>query len=283
MTPLTAAAVTGVPALTLAEAVRFHVRPGIRVYLGNFGAQLFSVGHEMIRQRVTGVDAVIASGGLLLDQLLGAGVLSSATFGHCWSPVGPAPAWNFRRAAESGESTVELHEMSLGLLSSALTAGAHGVPFMPVADLPGTGYVDEDWTGGLLGTADGTFGSARVVRAENPDVAFVHVDVVDRDGNGRVRGPLGEVLLAAQAARKVVLVAEEVMASAEVRALGVTIPGVLVDAYVHLPGAVAPDGAIGRYDRDVEAYERYADRSRSAEGFRAWLAEEVFAGAEVIS
>ncbi len=262
--------------LSLTDAVRSYVRHGTRVYLGNFGSQLFSVGHELIRQQVRGVHAVIASGGLLLDQLLGAGVLASATFGHCWSPVGPTPAWNFRRAAEAGEGAVELHEMSLGLFNGALTAGAYGVPFMPVADLPGTGYTDEDWTGGLLAMVDSPFGAARVVRAENPDVAFVHVDVVDRDGNGHIRGPLGEVLLAAQAAGTVVLVAEEVVSPAEVCALGVTIPGVLVDAYVHLPGAVAPDGAVGRYDRDVEAYERYAHRSRSPEGFRAWLADEIF-------
>jgi glutaconate CoA-transferase subunit A len=180
---------------------------------------------------------------------------------------------------ESGENTVELHEMSLGLFSGALTAGAHGVPFMPVADLPGTGYTDEDWTGGLLGFVDSPFGSSRVVRAENPDIAFIHVDVVDEDGNGHVRGPLGEVLLAAQASAKVVLVAEEVVNSTEVRASGVTIPGVLVDAYVRLPGAVAPDGTVGRYGRDVEAYERYAERSRTPEGFRAWLADEVLTSA----
>lgn len=259
--------------LTLSEAVRAHVPHGVKVYLGNFGAQLFSVGHELIRQRVRDVDALIGSGGLLLDQLLGAGVLRSATFGHCWSPVGPAPAWNFRRAAEAGDRTVTLHEVSLGLFSAALTAGAHGVPFMPVAGLSGTGYADEDWTGGLLGQADSPFGSCPVVRAENPDVAFLHVDLVDEDGNGHIRGPLGEVLLAAQAARAVVLVAEEVADPAEVRRAGVTVPGVLVDAYVHQPGAVAPDGAIGRYDRDVESYERYAERTRTPEGFHAWLAE----------
>jgi glutaconate CoA-transferase, subunit A len=268
--------------LTLADAVRAHVQDGTRVYLGNFGSQLFSVGHELIRQRLRGLHAVIASGGLLLDQLLGAGVLASATFGHCWSPVGPAPAWNFRRAAEAGDDSVELHEVSLGLFSAALTAGAYGVPFMPVADLPGTGYTDEDWTNGLLATADSPFGSTRVIRAENPEVAFIHADVADQDGNGHIRGPLGEVLLAAQASGKVVLVTEEIVSGEEVRALGVTVPGVLVDAVVHLPGAVAPDGAIGRYDRDVEAYERYAERSRSPEGFRAWLDEEVF-GAGVMA
>jgi glutaconate CoA-transferase, subunit A len=264
-----------VTVVSLADAVRTHVRPGTRVYIGNFGAQLFSVGHEMIRQGVRDLDAVIASGGLLLDQLLGAGSLRSATFGHCWSPVGPAPAWNFRRMTESGENTVELHEMSLGLFSSALTAGAHGVPFQPVTGLPGTGYADEDWTGGLMATVDSPFGSTQVVRAERPDVAFIHVDIVDDAGNGHIRGPLGEVLLAAQAAERVVLVAEDIVSAEQVRARGVTIPGVLVDSYARVPGAVAPDGAVGRYERDVAAYERYAERSRTPEGFRAWLAETV--------
>jgi len=264
-----------VKALTLEVAVSSYVEPGARVYLGNFGAQLFCVGHELIRQRVRDLDAVIASGGLLMDQLLGAGVLRSATYGHCWSPVGPAPAWNFRRAAEAGERTVAMHEMSLGLLTAALTAGAWGVPFMPVPDLPGTGYIDEDWPAGRLAVAQSAFGNARVVRAEVPDVAFVHVDQVDEDGNGVVRGPVGEAVVAAQAARRLVLVAEEVRPARDMWKAGITIPGLLVSAYVHRPGAVAPDGAIGRYDRDVTAYRRYSERSFTAQGFEDWLADEV--------
>ncbi len=263
-----------VPVLSLADAVAAHVRPSTRVYLGNFGSQLFCVGHEMIRQGMRDVDAVIASGGLLMDQLLGAGVLRSATYGHCWSPVGPSPAWNFRRAAEAGES-IELHEMSLGLLTAALTAGAWGLPFMPVPDLPGTGYVDEDWPDGRLDRVTSAFGDARVVRAEVPDVAFAHCDLADEQGNGVVRGPLGEVVVAAQAAGRVVLVAEELASAERVRAEGITIPGLLVAGVVEHPGAVAPDGALGRYDRDVAAYEGYALAARTREGFAEWVERDV--------
>lgn len=263
------------PVLTLQQAVAEHATSGSRVYLGNFGAQLFCVGHEMIRQGVRDIDAVIASGGLLMDQLLGAGVLRSATYGHCWSPVGPAPAYCFRRAAEAGDTSVTLHELSLGLLTAALTAGAWGVPFMPVPDLPGTGYVDEDWSRGRLDVVSCAFGSSRVVRGEVPDVAFVHVDLADEHGNGVVRGPLGEVLVAAQAARRVVLVAEELTTTDAVRRQGITVPGVLVSAVVPHPGAVAPDGALGRYDRDVAAYEDYARKASTGEGFERWLAEDV--------
>lgn len=266
----------------LAGAVAEHVRDGSRVYLGNFGAQLFSVGHELIRARRQRLDVVIASGGLLLDQLFGAGLVRSATFGHCWSPVGPAPAWSFRRLTESGgtgEGGVRLHELSLGLFSAALAAGAQGLPFMPVPDVPGTGYVDEDWTGGRLARVDSAFGPARVVSAEVPDVAFVHADRADTDGNAAIVGPLGEVPLAAQAARQVVVLAEEVVPAGTLAPESVSIPGLVVDSVVERPGAVWPDGAIGRYDRDVEAYQDYSRRSRTPEGFAAWLQEVVIGAA----
>lgn len=266
--------------MTLAEAVATHVQPGTSAYLGNFGTQLFSVGHELIRQDVRDVDVVIASGGLLMDQLLGAGVLRSATYGHCWSPVGPSPAYNFRRAAEAGDTSVALHELSLGLLTAALTAGAWGVPFLPVPDLPGTGYVDEDWSRGRLAEVDSVFGRARIVRALAPDVAFVHVDLADEQGNGVVRGPLGEVVVAAQASTRVVLVAEELTTTVEVRRAGITLPGILTSAVVHHPGAVAPDGALGRYDRDVEAYRAYSTSSATPEGFAGWV-EDVRGRSEV--
>jgi len=258
---------------TLVDAVSDFVRPGMSVYLGNFGAQLFCVGHELIRQDLSEIDAVIASGGLLMDQLLGARVLRSATYGHCWSPVGPSPAWNFRRAAESGDSTVTLYEMSLGLITAALTAGAWGVPFMPVPGLPGTGYADENWPNGRLSTVSSEFGNAAIVRAITPDVAFVHVDKADVQGNGVINGPLGEVVLAAQASTTVVVVAEEIVTTEEAISEGISIPGVLTTAVIHHAGAVAPDGVIGRYDRDVAAYEDYVSRAATQEGFAVWMSD----------
>lgn len=258
---------------TLADAVTDFVRPGTSVYLGNFGAQLFCVGHELIRQELREIDAVIASGGLLMDQLLGAGVLRSATYGHCWSPVGPSPAWNFRRAAERGDNAVTLYEMSLGMITASLTAGAWGVPFMPVPGLPGTGFADENWPNGRLSTVSSEFGSATIVRAITPDVAFVHVDRADVQGNGVIRGPLGEVVLAAQASTTVVVVAEEIVTTEEAISEGISIPGLLTTAVIHHAGAVAPDGVIGRYDRDVAAYEDYVSSAATEEGFAVWMSE----------
>ena len=102
--------------------------------------------------------------------------------------------------------------------------------------------------------------------ALTPDVAFVHVDRADRDGRGWVTSPLTDVLAVAQAARRTVLVAEKI-GSGDGPA---TIPALLVDAVVHAPGAVRPDGAAGRYGRDLTAYAVYSTVAGTPEGRAAW-------------
>ncbi len=246
----------------LADAVEATVADGDTVWIGNFGTQLFAVGAELIRQGRRGLHVVIGSGGLLLDQLLAAGVVAEVTFSHCWSPVGPRPTRAFRAAWE-GESEVRFHELPLGVLAAALEAGAAGVPFMPVALEPGTGY--GEWTPSLLGTASGEFGEATVVKAIRPDVAFVHARSADHHGNLDLGAPAGEAPAALAAAKRTVAVVERIASDAPADAplaAGVTIPGVLIDLLVESPGAAAPDGVPGLHQRDVAAYEEYAGAAR---------------------
>jgi glutaconate CoA-transferase, subunit A len=266
-----------VPAvLDLAEAVQCYVKDGDVVYVGNFGTQLFTVGHELIRQRRRELHVVVPSGGLLLDQLLGAGCVGAATFGHCWSSIGPRPTWNFRRRYEQQQDSVRWYELSLGALSAALLAGAWRVPFMPVAVSSQTAYLAEGLANGRLSQASSEFGTATIVRAIRPRVAFIYADRVDRWGNAVILGPQSDVSAAAQAADEVVVVAEELVSEAQVRATPAAIPGVLVSAVVIAPGAVRPDGATRRYPRDVTAITDYCLRTATPEGFSSWLDAEVF-------
>lgn len=257
--------------LDLRQAVERYAPDGSTLYLGNFGRQLFAVGHELIRQGRRDIHLVIGSGGILMDQLLGAGVLSAATFAHCWSPVGPVPAWNFRRACERG-TDVRLCEVSLGVLCSALRAGAWGVPFMPAPDLAGTVYDEALTSAGLVDRAACSFGSWPVVRALTLDTAFVYVDLADEEGNGVLHTPVGEAALAARAARNVVLVAGRVVGPAELRAQAraCAFPGFLTAGVVEEPLALHPDGADDE-ERDVGFYRRYGEAAATEEGFRAWL------------
>ena len=253
--------------MTLELAVE-SVPDGASVYLGNFGAQLFAVGHEMIRQSKRDITVITPSGGILLDQLIAEGVTSSVTISHCWNPVGPAATAHFRTSVERGE--LELRELSFGALCAALLAAAWGVPFMPTTDLRETGYVIDDRAAGMLGVATSSFGESPVVRAIAPDIAFVHADAASPSGNAWLSQPNADVLLAAQAARRTVVVAEGLVG--ERRSDLPAIPALLVDTVVISPGAVLPDGSAGRYARDVASYERYTAAARTADGLAIWRA-----------
>jgi glutaconate CoA-transferase, subunit A len=220
----------------------------------------------------------MVSGGILLDQLIAAEVVAAATFAHCWNPVGPTPTHAFRRAAEGHDQPVTFTELSMASINAALLAGAWGCPFMPVPDLSRTSYVKENTSAGLLDIATSTFGTQMVVKAIVPDVAFVYADTIDEAGNASVTTPLGDCVVAAQAARTVIVVAEQLVLLGELDPSRCAIPGALVTAFVIEPGAVKPDGAPGRYARDLEEYRSYARETVTVGRTRAWLDDHVFRG-----
>jgi hypothetical protein len=92
---------------------------------------------------------------------------------------------------------------------------------MPVPDLPGTGYVSEDWSGGRTQVVQTSFGPARMISAEVPDVAFVHADLADADGNATIRGLGHRPAGASPALEQVVPGAEDF--TAHLAALGVNV------------------------------------------------------------
>jgi glutaconate CoA-transferase subunit A len=269
-----------VDASSLEDAIASTVGDGDCVWIGNFGTQLFAVGEELIRQGRRDLHLVIGSGGILLDRLLAAGVAAEVTFTHCWSPVGPRPTRAFRAAWEEG-SEVRFHELPLGALVAALEAGAAGVPFAPIGSVEGTGY--PEWTPEMIGRAESPFGEATVVRALRPDVAFIHGRRADRHGKVALGAPAGEAPAAVAAAKRTVAVVEQAAAASSTAAspstsshfpadsagyceragvsAGVVLPSVLIDLVVEHPGAAAPDGVPGLYERDVAAYEAYSGAS----------------------
>jgi glutaconate CoA-transferase subunit A len=260
-----------VPVIGLAEAVARWTSPGSCVYIGNFGTQLFAVGHEIVRQHRHGLHLVVGSGGLLMDQLIGAGAVDRVTFSHCWNPVGPAPTYSFRRAAENAEPP-ELVELSLGMLSAALQAAAWNVPFLPVQASPNSGYVADRWAAGLVDEVESAFGPSLVVAALRPNVAFIHADLVDDAGNAWLDGPLGESVQAAAAADTTVIIAEEQCSREQLRKHGATIPGLITTAVVIAPGSAKPDGTTS-YPRSTEDFASYTQATRTAEGFHNWVGQ----------
>ena len=116
------------------------------------------------------------------------------------------------------------------------------------------------------------------VPALNPDVAIVHVQRADTDGNAHLWGIIGEQKEAAFAAKKVILTAEEIVDESVIRSdpNRTMIPGIVVSAVCHVPYACHPSYAQGYYDRDNEFYLAWDKISESADSVRAWMDEWVY-------
>ena len=116
------------------------------------------------------------------------------------------------------------------------------------------------------------------VPALNPDVAIVHVQRADANGNAHLWGIIGEQKEAAFAAKKVILTAEEIVDESVIRSdpNRTMIPGIIVSAVCHVPYACHPSYAQGYYDRDNEFYLGWDKVSSSEETVKAWLDEWVY-------
>jgi len=121
-------------------------------------------------------------------------------------------------------------------------------------------------------------GEVAVVPPLNPDVAILHAQRADRQGNTQMWGLLGVQKEAAFAARARIVVVEEIVDEAVVRAdpNRTLIPGLIVDAVVREPYGAHPSYVQGYYDRDNAFYLQWDQISRDAGQTRAWLDEWVY-------
>jgi glutaconate CoA-transferase subunit A len=97
-------------------------------------------------------------------------------------------------------------------------------------------------------------------------------------GNTQIWGLLGVQKEVAFAARSVIVVVEEIVDQAVIRAdpNRTLIPGLIVEAVVHEPYAAHPSYAQGYYDRDNAFYLAWDELSRDRARTEAWLAEWVY-------
>ena len=111
------------------------------------------------------------------------------------------------------------------------------------------------------------------VRALTPDVAIVHLQRADRDGNAHCWGNFGVMIEAVRASRRVIVVAEEIV-DAEVIASDpnrTAIPGFLVSAVVECRYGAHPSPVQGCYGRDNAFFRQYHEQTKTQADSDAWL------------
>jgi glutaconate CoA-transferase subunit A len=263
---------------TLASAVAELVHDGDAVVMEGFTHLIpFAAGHEIIRQRRQGLHLIRLTPDLLFDQMIAAGCCTSLTFSWGGNPgVGSLHA--LRRAVEHGDPhPITLDEYSHFGLAMRLYAGAAGLPFMPLRNYYGSDLAKVNPQIRTI-TCPFTGAELAAVPALNPDVAIVHVQRADDQGNAQVWGLLGLQRESAFAARRVIVTAEEIVPTSVIRSdpNRTMIPAPRVAAVCHVPLGAHPSYAQGYYDRDSEFYKGWEKVSRDALRLRAWLHDWVY-------
>jgi glutaconate CoA-transferase subunit A len=264
--------------MTMRDAIARHVPSGSTVLLGAQLEQMipFAAGHELVRQGRRDLTLVGPISDILFDQMIGAGCVSrvmAAWVGNVSAGVG----YCFRRAVEHGvPRKIDVVDYSNFTMALALHAAALGVPFLPTYATLGSDLLKKN---GNLREFSSPVSEERLVavRALRPDVAILHVQRADAQGNAHIWGSLGVVVDGARAARKIVIVAEEIVEPSVISSdpNRTMVPGFLVEAIVHEPGGAHPSPVQGYYGRDHSFFAQYHEQTRRVEDFEDWLARWV--------
>ncbi len=261
--------------MSLAEAVKEFVHDGDTVYAAGFTHLIpFAAGHEIIRQKKHDLVLARATPDLIYDQLVAASCARKVIFSYMGNP-GVGSLRIVRSEIEAGR--LEWEEYSHFGMITRLQAGASGLSFLPMNQ---TGATSLEKVNSNIKRIPDPFGGKDVIaiRALNPDVAIVHTQRADKEGNAHLWGIIGEQKEAAFAAKRVILSTEELVDESVIRSdpNRTMIPGIVVTAVCHVPFACHPSYAQGCYDRDNDFYLQWDKISESRPEVEAWLKEWVY-------
>lgn len=256
------------------DAIARHVHDGDVVAIEGFTHCIcFAAAHEIIRQRRRDLTLCRLTPDLVADQMIAAGCVSHLVFSWAGNP-GAGSLHAFRRAV--AKKSLTLDEYSHFGMVARFAAGAARLPFSILRDYDDTDLprvnprirrVSCPYTDEQLAT----------VPALNPDVTIVHAHRADIHGNTQMWGILGVQKEAAFAAKRVIVVVEEIVPEHVIRSdpNRTIIPGMIVDALVHEPWGAHPSYVQGFYDRDNAFYREWEDISRDESRLAEYLDSHV--------
>ena len=250
---------------------------GAHLGLGGFAITRSTMcfAHELIRQGKRNLSAAVGIATMDLDLMVGAGVVNRVVYGGgSLDAFGPVERIN--QAFCKGTLKVEEYS-SLGMTLKFL-AGSLGIPYIPFQSMLGSDllrYLPKD----ACRVQDCPFTGQKVVllRAETPDFGIVHVQKADPVGNTVIKGPTWENVEMARAAKKVIVITEDLVSTEQIQAdpNQVTLPGTFVDYVVHQPFGAYPCAVYGCYDYDFDHLIHYCDVHREDATFRKYLEDNV--------
>jgi glutaconate CoA-transferase subunit A len=262
--------------LSLRDAIAAHVRDGCTVALEGFTHLIpFAAGHELIRQGRRDLTLVRMTPDIVYDQMIGMGCARKLIFSWGGNP-GVGSLHRLRDAVERRwPSALELEEHSHAAMAAAYAAGAAGLPFAVLRGYAGSDLVRHN--ANIRSIACPFTGEAlAAVPAIRPDVAVIHAQRADRQGNVLLEGIVGVQKEVVLAARRAVVTVEEVVDDLRAPSVNsVVLPYWTIAAIATVPGGARPSYAHGYYARDNAFYLAWDAISRDRDAFRRWMDEHV--------
>jgi len=260
---------------TLHEAVAELVHDGDSVALEGFTHLIpFAAGHELLRQGRTDLELIRMTPDILHDQMIGMGAARKLVFSYGGNP-GVGSLHRFRDAVEhEWPRALELEEHSHAGMANRYAAGAARLPFAVMRGYVGTDLLERTRVKPI--TCPFTGEQLVAVPALRPDVAVVHAQEADREGNVQLWGIPGVQKEAVLGAERSIVTVERIVERLEPRPGAVVIPGWVVDAVAHVAGGSQPSYSLGITSRDNDFYRFWDELSRDRERFAAWMNEHVF-------
>ena len=258
----------------LRDAVAQLVHDGDSLALEGFTHLIpFAAGHEILRQGRTELELIRMTPDILYDQMIGLGAARRLVFSYGGNP-GVGSLHRFRDAIEHDwPRAIELEEHSHAGMANRYVAGAARLPFAVMRGYAGTDLGSIAPVKPIICPFTGERLTA--VPALRPDVAIVHAQEADREGNVQLWGIPGVQKEAVLCADRSLVTVERIVQTLEPRPGAVVIPGWVIDAVAPAPGGSAPSYALGITTRDNDFYRFWDAVSRDRDEFTAWMDDNV--------
>lgn len=224
---------------------------------------------EVVRQRKRSLKAVKTAGAHDVDLLARGGCLYSVDAGFVSYETEYGLAKYYRKGVEAG--AIIGNEHACYTVMCALRAAKSGVGFMPVKGLQISDLIEvNDYFRRIKDPFTGE--TVTAVKAIVPDVAVIHVQECDVNGNAVIYGPRFDDVLLVKAAKSVIVTTEKIIDTQRLRRdpSAVAIPGFLVNKVIHVPKGAKPCGVHGLYEVDDSVLKGFLSDS-SPEAFESYL------------
>jgi glutaconate CoA-transferase subunit A len=263
--------------MTLHDAIKTFVKNNSTISFGGMGSNVpIAASHEIARQGMSGLTAIGDSPSLVIDLLIGTGQIKKLEIG--WLGYGVSgQALNFRRAVEHEvPHKIELEEYSNYAIGLHLLAAAMNIPYLPTRSIVGSDICkynkrikiqDDPFTGQSLA----------LIPAADLDVAMVHVQFSDQQGNCQIFGHSSSSETMAKAAKHTIVTCEKIVSNEWIRKAPslTSIPQYCVDSVIEVPCGSHPHNCVYMYEYDYPYTAELLRAFKTREGFLDWVDKNV--------